>query len=62
MPQGTASRICITGADLQHGYCGRQNNTTTDTPSKSNCKDCGAAQRADIQAGRPMPQPERISQ
>lgn len=61
MSQGTTTRICITGTDPQHGYCGRQNTTATTDTDKTNCKDCGAALRADIHAGLPTPQLERIT-
>lgn len=49
MPTETTTRSCAPGADPTHGYCGRKSLATN--PSHVTCKDCGAAIRADQQAG-----------
>jgi hypothetical protein len=50
MTQESTARTCLAGT-TGHGYCGRKTTSATAAIADATCKDCGAAVRADQQAG-----------
>ena len=51
MTQESTARTCLATATGQRGYCGRKTLSAATTIADVTCKDCGAAVRADQQAG-----------
>ena len=51
MTQETSTRTCLAGITGQRGYCGRKATSPVTAIADVTCKDCGAAVRADQQAG-----------
>lgn len=50
MTQESTTRTCLVGT-TGHGYCGRKTTSAATAIADATCKDCGAAVRADQQAG-----------
>jgi hypothetical protein len=56
MSQDSTARTCLASGTSQRGYCGRKSNTLVADPAKATCRECGAAVRADQQAGIAIPE------